>query len=414
VTFALTGAALAAMSLPLVTAFLPAGASTGRPAGGGTTSIGVTSVVPTNSTVPRSTLVALSGTVQTFTPGVSTYTVSSGICTVEVLVNGAAGGNIQGGVAGRGASIKGQFAVAAGATYTITVGAYRGGGAGGLAELNGGASSKIVQNSNSAVIVEAAGGGGDSLAMISRTNAVNDTLPGATTIPGGTYPPAIQVAAVPGKGADASATTAVSPITAAVNVPVINATAVPTSTSIVPKSVSASANGGNTASGAGVLSRDLGTGSTVFIASAQVNVFAGGAGAGGSAASGGVAADGGSAGTNYFPTTTLEPIEGENPETTDNLSAPYALGAAVGGSGGVSFIGNGFLTTGQGVNDQTDGRVTLRQIACSTSGSTLPPLGGGSGTSGGPLLPAAIVLLGAGIGLVAVRRRGATPAADAE
>ena len=89
------------------------------------------------------------------------------------------------------------------------------------------------------------------------------------------------------------------------------------------------------------------------------------------------------------------------------LWAPLALLGLL-----MNVVGNGFLTLNQGVNDQLNGQVTVRQIACSSTGSTLPPLGGGSGSSG-PLLPAALVLLGAGAGLLIVRRRGQKLEADA-
>src|SRR6188472_2734612 len=141
ITYALTGAGIAVMALPLVTAVLPgsASASRGVPQGGQTTNVGITTVVPTASTAARSTIPALTGTtLPPFQPGSTSFTVSSGVCTVEVLVAGAAGGNVNGGIGGRGASIRGQFAVAAGDIYQLTVGSYRGGGAGGVApDLNG-------------------------------------------------------------------------------------------------------------------------------------------------------------------------------------------------------------------------------------------------------------------------------------
>jgi len=393
------------MALPLVTSLLPGEAGATRvPSQGATTSIGITSIVPTDPTVPRSTLVMAGVVFQNFNPGLTTYTVSTGICSVEVIVSGAAGGNIGATVAGRGSSIRGQFAVAAGDKYDITVGAYRGGGTGGLADLNGGAATKVVKQSSAALIVEAGGGGGDSLVLLTRTNASLDTIPGQTTLVGSTVPPFIKVNAVPGKGADAPGITAVTPVTAGVLVPIGDAASSPTSTSLVSKSATAVANGAATDSGTAILSRDIATGTTEFIASVRVDVFRGGAGAGSSANSGGADADAGSAGTILYPTTSVVPEPEVNPPITNSFSAPYAVGAAVGGSGGQNTIGNGFLKTADGVNDQKDGKVTLREITCSST-NTLPPLGGGQGASG-PLVPAALALIGAGIGMLVVRRRG--------
>jgi hypothetical protein len=349
-------------------------------------------------------LPALTGTTQTFGPGLTTFTVSSGICTVEVIVSGAAGGNIGGSVAGRGSSIRGQFAVAAGDKYDITVGAYRGGGAGGRAELNGGGATRVVKQSTAAVLVEAGGGGGDGYGLITRVNPAQDTIPGATTLPGGTAPPFIQFNVVPGKGADAPGTTAVSPVTASVSVPVGNVPA--SSTSLVPESVSATANGAGTDAGVGVLTREVAPSTTEFVASVRVDVWSGGAGGGGATPSGGADADGGSAGSIVYDTTIPEQ------STTTVYTAPFAIGASVGGSGGQNFIGNGFLTLAQGVNDQINGQVILRQIACSSTGSTLPPLGGGN-SAARLLLPGAIILLGAGAGLLMVRRRSRKLTADA-
>jgi len=403
VTYALAGAGLAVMALPLVTAILPQEAGASRvPSQVPPTSVQVTeSIVPTNPTVPRSTLAALSGTVQVFNPGLTTYTVSTGICTVEVIVNGAAGGNVQAGVAGRGSSVKGQFAVAAGEKYDLTVGAYRGGGAGGTSELNGGGATKIVKQSTAALVVESGGGGGDSLIVLTRSDANRDTIP-VTTLTGSTTPPFIKVVAIPGKGADAPGTTAVTPVNATVVVPVVNNVA-PTSTSTFVRSANAASNGAGTAEAEAILGQEINPGTTVQLAKVKVNVYAGGAGGGGNPNGGGASANAGdiTSSTNvYEPTTT---INGETPPTSI-FNAPYAVGAAVGGSGGFNNIGNGFLKTAEGVNDQKDGKVTLREIACSAGGSTLPPLGGGRGANG-PLLPFAIALMGAGVGLVLVRRR---------
>lgn len=415
VTYALAGAGLAVMALPLVTALLPgeAGATRVPSQAAATTSIGVTSIVPTDPTVPRSTLVIAGSVLQSFNPGLTTYTVSTNICTVEVVVSGAAGGNIGATLAGRGSSVKGQFNVAAGDKYDITVGAYRGGGTGGLADLNGGAATKIVKQSSAALIIEAGGGGGDSLVVLTRTNASLDTIPGQTALVGSTVPPFIKVNAVPGRGADAPGLTAVTPITAAVLVPIGDAASSPTSIVLVPKSVTAAANGAATDSGTAILGRDVAPGTTEFIASVKVEVFKGGAGGGGSANSGGADADAGSAGTILYPTSTttsVTPTLVPPPSSTNSYNAPYAVGAAVGGSGGQNTIGNGFLKTADGINDQKDGKVTLREIVCGSS--TLPPLGGGRGASG-PLVPAAVALIGAGLGMLVVRRRGARPSTSA-
>ena len=397
------------MALPLVTALLPGEAGATRvPSQAATTSIGISSIVPTDPTVPRSTLVMAGTTFQNFNPGLTTYTVSANICSVEVIVTGAAGGNIGATVAGRGSAVRGQFAVAAGDKYDITVGAYRGGGTGGLADLNGGAATKIVKQSSAALIIEAGGGGGDSLVVLTRTNASLDTIPGQTTLVGSTVPPFIKVNAVPGRGADAPGLTAVTPITAAVLVPIGDAASSPTVVVLVPKAVTAVANGAATDTGTAILGRDVAPGTTEFIASVKLDVFRGGAGAGGSANSGGVDADAGSAGTILYPTTSLATPPDPNPSTTNSFNAPYAVGAAVGGSGGQNTIGNGFLKTADGINDQKDGKVILREITCSSTNSTLPPLGGGRGASG-PLVPAAVALIGAGLGMLVVRRRGARP-----
>jgi hypothetical protein len=396
VTYALAGAGLAVMALPLVSTVLPgsAGATRVVPGQATSTSIGITTVVPTDPTVAKSTLVmVVSGTqtVQTFNPGTSTYTVSTGICTVEVIVSGGAGGNVGGTAAGRGAQIRGQFAVAAGEKFDMIVGAYRGGGTGGLTELNGGGATRIVKQSNAALVVEAAGGGGDALAVITRTNASSDTIPGATTLPGGTAAPFIRVNVVPGKGADAPASTAVTPVTAAVQVPIGNVPG--SSTTLVSKSASAVANGSNTAAVEGVLSQDVAVSSTAVLARSRVDVYRGGAGGGGAANPGGAAADGGSAGSIVYNV----PASGSAGAADQTFSAPFAVGAAVGGSGGANTIGNGFLVLANGTND--------------TGGSTLPPLGGGQG-SNGPLVPAALALIGAGVGMLVVRRRSAAAPAE--
>ncbi len=408
---------MALMAAPLVAALLPteAGASNNVPRGNVTapaTSVVVTqTIVPTDPTTPRSTLTALSGTVEVFNSN-GTYTVGTGICTAEVLVSGASGGNIQGTTAGRGSSVKGQFSVSAGDKYDITVGAYRGGGAGGLSDLNGGGASKIVKQSNAALIVEAGGGGGDSLVILTRTNPSLDTVPGSPTsvLAGTTIPPAIKVNAVPGRGADASAITAVSPVTATVTVPVGDNTPPSTSTSIVTKTATANAAGANTDSGEAILYQDQGAGTTVVLAKVGISVYKGGAGGGGNPNSGGADADAGVAGNNIFPTSTDPASTAPQVERENTWAAPFAVGAGVGGSGGINTIGNGFLKTAEGVNGDLNGKVTVRSIACSAGGSTLPPLGGGQGASG-PLLPAALALVGAGIGMLVVRRRRPAPQA---
>ena len=389
------------MALPLITAILPDQAGARVPSDAAPTSVQSTqTIVPTDPTVPRSTLAIAATTLLTFNPGLTTYTVSTGICAVEVVVSGAAGGNAQAGIGGRGASVKGQFSVAAGEKYDITVGAYRGGGVGGLSDLNGGGATKIVKQSNTALVIEAGGGGGDAYIVLTNSDASRNTIP-VTTLVGSTAPPFIKVNAIPGKGGDAPGVTAVTPITATVQVPSGNFTGT-TSTTLTPQTVSAAGNGTATATGEAVLGELGGPGTTsIPIAKVKIDAYGGGAGGGGTPNSGGAKVN---AGEITSSTNVYAPVSSVDPSDTTIFNAPYAVGAAVGGSGGFSSIGNGFLKTAEGINDQKDGKVTLREISCSAGGSTLPPLGGGR-TANGPLLPFALALIGAGIGLVVVRRR---------
>ena len=116
-----------------------------------------------------------------------TYTVPSGVYSLSVVANGAAGGDASSNGGGRGGKVEGLLAVTPGQVLTITIGGtptppapatgYNGGGksagVGSLQSGGGGGATDIRQNGNALTnrVIVAGGGGGGNLTRSSNTEA---------------------------------------------------------------------------------------------------------------------------------------------------------------------------------------------------------------------------------------------------